>query len=217
MSRSPARSDRNRQRAPETNPSEMRNKILEAATPLFAANGQGPTIRQIAAAAGANSQLIYYYFRDKEGLFRAVLEAAASRVDALLAHAAQNDGAPRERLARFVCEWVKVTLAEAPTIRMLHRAMLEGDETLAEEIQRHASAHATQIGSLIAEGVASGAFRAQIDIRRAVVSLVGMVQYLALAEPVLFISTKLKPGREGHEAMAEHTAELFLRGLDATR
>jgi hypothetical protein len=63
---------------------------------------------------------------------------------------------------------VKITLAEAPAIRMLHRAMLEGDAALAKEIQRHAGAHATQIGSMIAAGVASGAFRAELDPRRAV-------------------------------------------------
>lgn len=218
MSRGQARSDRSRTTAPAENPSATRNKILAAATPLFATRGaQGTTIRQIAAAASVNSQLIYYYFRDKEGLFRAVLEGAATRVGVLLAEAAQGSGRPRERLADFVAEWVRVTLTEAPAIRMLHRAMLEGDEALAAEIQRYAGAHATQIGSLIAEGIASGEFRAELDPRRAVASLVGMVQYLALAEPILFNSTKLKRGREEREAMAQHTADLFLRGLDSSR
>lgn len=218
MSRGQARSDRSRTTAPAENPSATRNKILAAATPLFATRGaQGTTIRQIAAAASVNSQLIYYYFRDKEGLFRAVLEGAATRVGVLLAEAAQGSGRPRERLADFVAEWVRVTLAEAPAIRMLHRAMLEGDEALAAGIQQYAGAHATQIGSLIAEGIASGEFRAELDPRRAVASLVGMVQYLALAEPILFNSTKLKRGREEREAMAQHTADLFLRGLDSSR
>lgn len=49
--------------------------ILVAATPLFASSGmQEVTIRQIAAAAGVNSQLIYYYFGDKPSLLRAALE-----------------------------------------------------------------------------------------------------------------------------------------------
>lgn len=197
--------------------SATRGRILMAATPLFSANGpQGTTIREIAAAAGVNSQLIYYYFRDKEGLLRVVLEGAARRVDALLARATEGDGTPRERLSRFVSEWVKVTLAEAPAVRMLHRAMLDRDAALAKNIQRHAGGHAAQIRSLIAEGIASGAFRNDLDPRRAVASLVGMVQYLALAESILFASIKLKSARAEHVAMAKHTAELFLRGLDAT-
>jgi TetR/AcrR family transcriptional regulator len=218
LSRVPSKSERSAKTAPAAIPSATRSKILSAATQLFAANGsQGTTIRQIAAAAGVNSQLIYYYFHDKEGLFRAVLEGAAGRVDSLLAQAAQANGPPRERLALFISEWVKVTLAEAPAIRMLHRAMLEGDEALAGDIQQYAGAHAAQIGSLIREGVAAGAFRVDLDPRRAVVSLVSMVQYLALAEPFLFTSTKLRQNREERAAMAQHTAELFLQGLDAAR
>jgi AcrR family transcriptional regulator len=218
VSRASGRFGPNRKAVPERNPSTTQKKILAAAMPLFLASGaRATTIRQIADAANVNSQLIYYYFGDKEGLFRAVLDDAAARVSALLARARQGDGPVRERLARFVSEWVRVTLAEAAAIRMLHRAMLEGDQALAAEIQRHAGAHAAQIAALIAEGIASGAFRSDLDPRRAVVSLVGMVQYLALAEPILFNSTKLKRGREERQAMAQHTAELFLRSLDAER
>jgi TetR/AcrR family transcriptional regulator len=207
---------------PRTEPqpvaSATRSTILAAATPLFASSGiQGTTIRQIAVAADVNSQLIYYYFGNKVGLFRAVLESAASRVAALLAHAEGSDGPPRKRLACFVSEWVKVALEQAPALRMLHRAMLEGDKTLAAEIQRYSADHASQIGSLIDEGKATGAFRASVDTRRAVASLVGMVQYLALAEAILFTSTNLKQNRNERDAMAQHTAELFLRGLDTER
>lgn len=203
---------------PAATPPATKITILAAAAPLFASSGiRGTTIRQVAAEARINSQLIYYYFGNKVGLFRAVLEGAASRVAALLAQAAARAGSPRERLARFVRQWVRVTLAEAPALRMLHRAMLEGDRTLTAEIERHAAAHAAQIGSLIDEGKAAGSFRAGMDTRRAVVSLVGMVQYLALAETILFKSTGLKRDRSEREAMAKHTAVLFLRGLESKR
>lgn len=199
---------------PDQAVSATKATILAAATPLFASSGmQAVTIRQIAAAARVNSQLIYYYFGDKAGLFRAALEGAAGRVAALLARAGISDGKPQERLARFITDWVNVTLEEAPTLRMLHRAMLEGDSTLAADIQRYSSSHAVEIGSLIEEGKASTAFRADLDIRRAVASLVGMVQYLAVAEIILFPSTKLN--RAEREAMGRHTAELFLKGLTA--
>lgn len=201
---------------PEPAASSTRGTILAAATPLFASSGiQGTTIRQVAAAARVNSQLIYYYFANKEGLFRAVLEGAAGRVAALLARAAISNGPLEERLASFVSEWVKVTLEEAPTLRMLHRAMLEGDVAFAADVQRYAGGHAEQIGSLIDEGKRSGVFRRDLDTRRAVASLVGMVQYLAIAESILFPSAKLKTSRSEREAMGRHTAELFLRGLAA--
>jgi TetR/AcrR family transcriptional regulator len=191
-------------------------RILEAATSLFEIHGtQGTTIRQIAETASVNSQLIYYYFGDKAGLFRAMLQRAAERVGALLAHTKRTEGSPHDRLFSFVADWVRVTLAEASTIRILHRAFLEGDEKVTAEVQAYSCAHAKEIGALIAAGIDSGAFRADLDPRRAVASLVGMVQYLALAEPILMSPTGLSPGES--EMMAKHTADLFLRGLMVTR
>lgn len=216
MKRTPAPSQPNSAAEPDPATSATRATILAAATPLFASSGiQGTTIRQVAAAAQVNSQLIYYYFGDKAGLFRAALEGAAGRVATLLARAAVSDGPPQERLARFISEWVKVTLDEAPTLRMLHRALLEGDSSLAADVHRYAGGHAAQIGALIDEGKASAAFRNDLDTGRAVASLVGMVQYLAVAETILFPSTKLKLNRTEREAMSLHTAELFLRGVAA--
>ena len=189
-----------------------RLRILEAAASLFEVQGaHGTTIRQIADAARCNSQLIYYYFGDKSGLFRAILEGAAERVAALLAQTESPGGAPRDRLRSFVAGWARVTLAEASAVRLLHRAMLEGDSELVAEIQAHSSAHAIAISALIAEGIKSGDFRADVDLRFAVASLVGMVQYLALAGPILFASTNLKP--DDGAALATHTADLFVRGL----
>lgn len=214
MRRTPAPSQPTAAADPAT--SATRAAILDAATPLFASTGmQGTTIRQVAAAARVNSQLIYYYFGDKGGLFRSALEGAAGRVAALLARAAVTNGTPQERLTRFINEWVKVTLEEAPTLRMLHRAMLEGDSTLVADIRRYASSHAAQIGALIDEAKAEAEFRTDLDTRRAVASLVGMIQYLAVAETILFPSTKLKLNRVEREAMSRHTAELFLRGVAA--
>ncbi len=56
---------------------DRREQILEAAFGEFAAKGfKGATIKSIAEAAGLQSPaLIYWYFPDKEALFREVLES----------------------------------------------------------------------------------------------------------------------------------------------
>lgn len=212
--RPPARSRHNRKVIDdEDSKLATRQRILHAATVLFAVRGAaGTTIRQIADAAGMNSQLIYYYFGDKTGLFHAALEAAAGRVDALLAQVTNGEGSLRERLYRFIGDWVSVTLAEAPTIRMLHRAVLEGDEQIVEAVRGYSSRHSTTIVALITEGIAGGTFRSDVDPRAAVASLGGMVNYLALVDSIIFRSTMLDSNMED---IARHTAELFLRGLDA--
>lgn len=53
-------------------------RLLEAAKTLFIRKGfSGVSIREIAQEAKANSALISYYFGDKEGLFKSVLEGFA--------------------------------------------------------------------------------------------------------------------------------------------
>src|ERR1044071_1378756 len=58
-----------------------RDQILDAAERLFARKGFDPTtIKEIGAAAKLNPALLYYYFRDKEELYRAVLQRVAGEL-----------------------------------------------------------------------------------------------------------------------------------------
>jgi AcrR family transcriptional regulator len=51
-----------------------RSRLIGEATRIFAAKGYtGASTREICEAAGVNVAAIHYYFRDKEGLYRAVL------------------------------------------------------------------------------------------------------------------------------------------------
>src|SRR5262250_3087304 len=54
-----------------------RDKIIKAASRAFAVNGyEGASIRAIVAEADVNQAAINYHFGSKEGLYRAVLQAA---------------------------------------------------------------------------------------------------------------------------------------------
>lgn len=54
---------------------DTRRRILEKALDLFAAHGyEGASTRQIAEGAGVNLPAIQYYFGNKEGLYRAIIE-----------------------------------------------------------------------------------------------------------------------------------------------
>jgi TetR/AcrR family transcriptional regulator len=60
---------------------ETRGRILDAALREFAAHGlAGARTEAIAAAAGVNKALLYYYFDSKENLYLAALEMIAGRV-----------------------------------------------------------------------------------------------------------------------------------------
>ena len=63
-----------------TDAESTRDRILEAAKQEFAQEGfAGARVDAIARLAGANKQLIYHYFGDKEGLFKAVMTHVMSQ------------------------------------------------------------------------------------------------------------------------------------------
>ncbi|MBW8865199.1 MAG: TetR/AcrR family transcriptional regulator [Verrucomicrobia bacterium] len=99
------------------NPDRTRGRILEAAIAEFAAKGQaGARVDAIARRAGTNKRMLYHYFGDKEGLFRAVLRWKILERRALFGGA---PGEPTENLPfRFemMCrdpEWIRLLGWEA--------------------------------------------------------------------------------------------------------
>ena len=62
-------------------PARNQERILKAAMAEFARYGLGGArVDRIAARAGANKRMLYYYYGDKEALFLAVLEDSYARI-----------------------------------------------------------------------------------------------------------------------------------------
>lgn len=62
-------------------PDRVRAEIVEAARAAFARKGlSGTRIEEIAARTSTSKRMIYYYFGDKEGLYREVLASAYRRI-----------------------------------------------------------------------------------------------------------------------------------------
>src|SRR5215468_924624 len=84
-------------------PEESRAAILKAAVQEFAREGvAGARTDAIALSAGVNKALLYYYFKDKEALYQAVLDDVFSGVRAAIHEALSKDLPPRERLAAYI-------------------------------------------------------------------------------------------------------------------
>jgi AcrR family transcriptional regulator len=81
-----------------------RARLIEAAGEVFAAHGfQAATVREICASAGANVAAVNYHFRDKMGLYVAVLEnslcaAPPSDIRALV----ERSSTPEEALGAMI-------------------------------------------------------------------------------------------------------------------
>src|ERR1700738_1866835 len=84
-------------------PEESRAAILKAAAKEFAEHGiAGARTDAIAREAGVNKALLYYYFKDKETLYGAVLDNAFSGMKASVFEVLDSDLPVREKMLAYV-------------------------------------------------------------------------------------------------------------------
>ena len=84
-------------------PAKNQQRILAAATAEFARSGLGGArVDRIAALAGANKRMLYYYYGNKEDLFLEVLEAAYARIRSAEQGLNLGDLAPEQGMRRLV-------------------------------------------------------------------------------------------------------------------
>ena len=119
-----------------------RGRLLEVATHLFAERGfKHVTVRLICRAAGANVASVNYHFGDKMGLYREVLEEAASIVTAMTAEAIDaGEGLPAEaKLGAYIQIHTKYMFKMGPTHRLqqlMHRELQDPTAMLPSIIDR---------------------------------------------------------------------------------
>jgi len=122
-----------RSTAPERNPQRTRERILAAALREFAAKGfHGARVDIIARRASINKRMLYHYFQDKEGLFKAVLRRKISERQAW----AENlSGDPSETLPF----WFEAACKDVDWVRMLEWEALQNAGEVIDEPERRAA------------------------------------------------------------------------------
>ena len=80
----------------------VRHRLLSAATELFSRKGySATTTREIVAAAEVTKPVLYYYFRNKEGIYLELIRGAFTKFDALLDASRGEKGSATKKLLRL--------------------------------------------------------------------------------------------------------------------
>jgi AcrR family transcriptional regulator len=145
---------------------ESRERILSSAASVFAAYGfRHATFEEIAAGAGVSRTLLYRYFDGKVDLLAAVRDRALSAWAESVAEAAQGSETARGELEATIGETLRFARA-----RPDFRAFLSGDTRLALHggdtgggLSRQGWRDET--AGILARGVKTGEFPAELDIR----------------------------------------------------
>jgi AcrR family transcriptional regulator len=84
-------------------PEQTREAILDAAMREFALEGvAGARTEAIARAAKVNKALLYYYFKDKEALFGAVMDRVFTELTSSIDAAIKSDLPPKDKFLAYV-------------------------------------------------------------------------------------------------------------------
>jgi AcrR family transcriptional regulator len=147
-------------------PEGTRRNILEVALQEFASNGlSGARIDEIAARTRSSKRMIYYYFQDKEGLYRHALENAYREVREGEARLNVDGLQPADALTRLVEFTFEHHHQHEDFIRMvmienIHHAQYLDQSEAIRDLNVTAIDH---IARIYARGVEEGAFRAGLD------------------------------------------------------
>ena len=110
---------------------KTRRAILAAAARIFADTGlAGARIDAIAAAAGVNKALLYYYFKSKEGLYQAVVGAQLREFQQQTREILSAEGPAGPILMRYVSYHFDFIGTHPNFPRIFQRMMMEGDRAL---------------------------------------------------------------------------------------
>lgn len=158
-------------------------RILAAAEAGFAAHGlAGARTERIAAVAGVNKALLYYYFGSKRNLYRAVLRHLLDELRRSVGVAQPSrPRSPREDLLNFVGGYFDF-LASHPTYpRLIQREVMESKGELDWILRDYQRPLIRRLVSSIHEGVRKEVFR-RVDPQQAAFSILGATtSYFAIA------------------------------------
>lgn len=158
-------------------PERTRARILDAATREFARHGLGGArVDRIAAGAGANKRMLYYYFGDKDALFQEVLEHAYESIRTAEQELDLLGVDPVEGVARLVAFTWHYYLAHPEFLTLLNSENLHRGRHLkgSQRIRATNSPLIATLDEILARGRRAGTFRAGVDSLQLYISIAGL-------------------------------------------
>ena len=152
-------------------------EILLAARGEFAAYGLGGArMDRIAAAAGVNKRLIYYYFESKESLFLAVLERAYEDIRHRESELNLDRVEPIEAIRRLIAFTWNYYIEHPEFLTLLNSENLHRARHLKQsaKVREMHSPLVQAIADVLDRGHRAGVFRAGVDPVQLYVSIAGL-------------------------------------------
>src|ERR1700757_77741 len=183
------RSSLHRRMGSRGQPEESRAAILEAAALEFAEFGiAGARTDSIAREARVNKALLYYYFKDKETLYGAVLDDAFSGLKDTVLRVLDGNESPRNKILAYVGAYFDFIASNQLYPRLMQREMMRAREGQSQHIDKVIKAYIqpifTRVSELMRMGIAQGDFR-PVNPAHFVPSMVAMIVFYFSSAPMM--------------------------------
>jgi TetR/AcrR family transcriptional regulator len=188
-----------------------RATILKAAECIYAEYGlAGARTEAIAAAAGVNKALLYYYFKSKEDLYQAVVGTHVREFHRLAENVLSVKGPAGPILLRYVSNHFDFIGTHPYYPRIFQRMMMVGDRTLELMVREHSLPLSKMLLALLERGMRSGEFR-RLDRQHTVLSLAGLTMFYFNMAPALRMITGQDPFTKANLARRKAEVLKFIR------
>ncbi len=170
-------------------PEVSRAAILEAAVKEFATEGvSGARTDAIARAAKVNKALLYYYFKDKEALYGAVLDQVFGGLTQSIQEALSRDLPSSQRILAYAGAHFDYIASNPLYPRIVQMEMMRAGRGRPAQFERIVNQYFrpifTQIAKALDEGVSRGEFR-QVEPMQFIPSMISVIVFHFTAAPVL--------------------------------
>jgi AcrR family transcriptional regulator len=164
---------------------DTRDKLIEAAAPLFAWKGfSGVSIRELSKAAGVNSALISYHFGGKEGLYAAVLESSLAYLLNTLERIHHSGLEPEQRIEHFARAVSGLHKQRPFLLRLLQGEFVNPTVCFENIVKPYFKKLVVFLPAAIQEGKSTGRFDQELHPFYAAMALASMVNFYFIVKPL---------------------------------
>ena len=178
-------------------PEESRAAILKAAVGEFAEHGiAGARTDAIARAAHVNKALLYYYFKDKDALYEAVLDHVFSGLRAQVTPVLDSDLPPRQKMLEYLGAYFDYIAANPRFPRVVQgewvRSGAKGSAAMQRVARKYFRPIFEKLSEVLQEGIRTGEFRA-VNPMDFLPSVVAVIVFYFTTAPVMKALMKVDP------------------------
>lgn len=192
---------------------DVRGQLLVAARDMFTRRGfEAVSTRQLAAAAGTTSAMIHYYFEDKHGLYRALLEEVIPPVLQDL-EARTGGRAGTLSVKAFMVAYLGMFRANPWLPPLVFREMQAGGEKFRRHFIEHFASRARDLlGAALGADKDAGRVRPDLDPQLTLVTVMSLCVFPFLARPMLEGVLDQEFDEDFVNRWSGYASDLFYRG-----